>query len=377
MKFSTKRYFGDTLFEFTKCNPLYGAPDWMDLRFRPIITGSEFTGMGIYACCYEGKLIYLGKYLGKKTDSFQGDVISFRWVKHISTLTLRGRNLSFSKKALTEIDESEDNIIGEQLVSSDEELITRDRGMLSTFNRYSFAKENWHIFSHLTEQDLKKFEFIYVKLIPDETLIDKGDQLRLAVSKIEDKLVSRFKPRCNAVTNIDSSPSEIVTNECVEKGIQEELINEFSNLDKENDSNEGDSLEDKKEPEDSTAEASFLEWIDDAPDSANSLIKEIASVFENTDLEIHYSFVPDLRVRAFNKVTERSQNILRIQWQPRKQRFLCDCILPKYKIAEELNPVDYDHGPLPTQFTIEMQPEAIESKKVIELIKQAEAYWNR
>lgn len=66
----------------------------------------EFGGAGLYACFFRNRLIYVGKYLGTKKDFRAGNIISLRWVKHIGTFTMMARNLTFSKKAIKQINQA-------------------------------------------------------------------------------------------------------------------------------------------------------------------------------------------------------------------------------------------------------------------------------
>ncbi len=60
-------------------------------------------GPGIYLLFYEGRLIYIGKFLGVRNAPFSGDVTSQRWWAHIGTITMRGHRVSFPKGSLARI----------------------------------------------------------------------------------------------------------------------------------------------------------------------------------------------------------------------------------------------------------------------------------
>ena len=80
----------------------------------------DVTGAGLYGILYKDRLIYVGKFQGTKHNFSAGNIIDARWVKHISSMTFFGHNLSFSKKSLKSIigfiSNYSDDLIGQQSV---------------------------------------------------------------------------------------------------------------------------------------------------------------------------------------------------------------------------------------------------------------------
>ena len=80
----------------------------------------DVSGAGLYGILYKDRLIYVGKFQGTKYDYNAGNIIEARWVKHISSMTFLGHNLSLSKKSLKKIIEFisnySDNLVGQQSI---------------------------------------------------------------------------------------------------------------------------------------------------------------------------------------------------------------------------------------------------------------------
>ena len=154
------------------------------------------SGAGIYGVLYKGKLIYVGKFQGTKHDFNAGNVIEARWVKHISSMTFLGHNLSFSKKSLKKITEFisnySDDLVGQQnvlfnsILRSDYDLITTDRGCLSTFERFSLGMEIWSNLKINFQDILSNFTFIYTRLFGDIEI----NKVRHICSKTEFEIVN-------------------------------------------------------------------------------------------------------------------------------------------------------------------------------------------
>jgi hypothetical protein len=78
------------------------------MNMREKIIAKDIGGFGIYCLShkteYGERIIYLGKFQGSnqkraKVPGFAGNIVSERWFKHILTITMRGRKLSFPKTA--------------------------------------------------------------------------------------------------------------------------------------------------------------------------------------------------------------------------------------------------------------------------------------
>ena len=56
---------------------------------------NQFKGAGIYGVFLDEELIYVGKFQGQKKDWTRGNVVKSRWTKHVGTLTMLDKNVSF------------------------------------------------------------------------------------------------------------------------------------------------------------------------------------------------------------------------------------------------------------------------------------------
>ena len=165
----------------------------------------DVTGAGLYGILYKDRLIYVGKFQGTKYDFSAGNIIEARWVKHISSMTFLGHNLSFSKKSLKNIIEFisnySDDLVGEQsvlfnsILRTDNDLITTDRGCLSTFERFNLGMEIWSNLNINLQDILSNFTFIYTKFFEDIEI----NKARLICSESETEIVNLLQPRCNVI----------------------------------------------------------------------------------------------------------------------------------------------------------------------------------
>lgn len=380
MEYSCTQYTADKLFEIHESDEILGTPKWMNLIFRQKgVRGKEFGGAGIYACFYNSELIYIGKFLGKKSSMFLGDVASMRWVKHTASFTLRGRKQSFSRKSVKKIAESEDFFPKEDIIGADSVAMTRDRGVVSTYNRYLFAAQNWNNFQKMTSRELEDFSFLYVRV--HDIYSGTDETLRKLISRTEDNLVSKFRPRCNAVIE-RGSHLEGMTLEIVKNGIIDAISG--SSMDE----SMGESMdtksrkvsEDSEEPEDVSAETFFVEKVESTSSNGVELIREIIQEFgDRSGVEVHFSHVPDLRIRAFGVSSksgkEVSQNIFRFEWRIQTQSFLCEIYTPVNEMPAEFNAVDNSSGPLPTKFRLDNSEEKTDAKKLFGVIQNAVLEW--
>ena len=167
----------------------------------------DVSGAGLYGILYKDRLIYVGKFQGTKYDYNAGNIIEARWVKHISSMTFLGHNLSLSKKSLKKIIEFisnySDNLVGQQsilfnsILRTDHDLITTDRGCLSTFERFNLGMEIWSNFNINLQDILSNFTFIYTKFYEGIEI----NKARHICSEAETEIVNLLQPRCNVIKN--------------------------------------------------------------------------------------------------------------------------------------------------------------------------------
>lgn len=189
------------LFKISQSTPLLQNPLWADLRIESSkqLKVTLARGPGVYAIYYLNELIYVGKFLGTRENVYGGDVCATRWAKHMSTLTLRDRRVSFSSKAVRSMQLS--SFLAppflEIIDASQQQVILDPRGRVSSLNRAIFASENWTTFSKLVMADeLAGFKIIYTQAEVMPSL--SHAHLRCAVGLAEKKLIGQYRPRCNA-----------------------------------------------------------------------------------------------------------------------------------------------------------------------------------
>lgn len=378
----------EQVIEFSESKPIPGNPSWMNLRFkrRAGLDNSQFTGLGIYAGFFDNQLIYIGKFLGQKSNPFAGNVIDARWTKHVGSLTLRGRNLSYSTRALDEIYQLSLPEALLDFLRTNRTLLSRDRGMNSTLNRFQFGAENWDIFKMLEMSTLQRFHFIYVRLTKGEHLDGMcHDTLRKVVSNVEDHQVANLRPRCNAVikASMEDNQKTKLTPADVAKSIEDALIERmalFSSAEVPEEIRGQVTLPQDEptiiagpEPEVASSEALFMARIENDPNALN-LIEGLRDHFDQVEnIEIHFKKfdTPDLRVRAYD-VNGKGRNVFSIQWQPRNKCFLCRSLSEPlhHDHAEFINVREtYRKEPLKTQFHLQVQE--AQSANLISVVERA------
>lgn len=319
------------LFSIEPAHAVPGNPAWANLRFRLTLRDkAALTGAGIYAAFFDDQLIYIGKYLGKRQFPFQGNIALARWDKHIGTLTLRGRALSFAEKSCHRILALPDHPVVTALKGASAKTLLRDRGMLSTYNRCRFAIQHWNAFQHLNEVTLARFSFVYVRLERQHAETRwQTTTIRERINDVEDQLVDSLQPRCNAVVQ-DGSPQPMYKQAEVLAWIEDCFRDVFG------DSAMGKTesmpssvalapLDDDFEDEDmSSAAELFHERLEAAQPALKAAVERLEAEFGPSDaLELHYTGTNngDLRIRSF--VTRRGQNVFTLAWQPQKQVLRC------------------------------------------------------
>jgi hypothetical protein len=376
MEICITKYTAYELFDIEQSDAILGTPEWMNLIFRRKgDRGEDFGGPGIYACFYKNELIYIGKFLGKRENVFSGDVASMRWAKHIASFTLSGRKQSFSSRSLKKIAASKDCFPKQGIGAADSVAMTRDRGIMSTYNRYLFAAQNWNCFQIIYSSDLEEFSFLYVRVSVVDA--DSHEILRQRISHSEDILVNELRPRCNAVIE-PGTHTEGLTSEKVEHHVIG--VVSCSLFDGSLDMKECNVSAGNEEPEDISADALFLENVESTSQNGIKLLNKLIKKYgDKSGVEVHFSHVPDLRIRVFGKSSrtgkEVSQNIFRMQWRVRTSRFLCEICTPSNEIPTEFGASDNNHGPLPTQFYLDCSGGGTDAKKLFKVIESAIKAW--
>jgi len=327
MQMTVFKYTAQELFDIKQSTSLLGMPSWANLRFtiKRKNMKQDFGGLGLYGVFYENYLIYVGKFLGQKINPYGGDIRDARWSKHLGSLTLRARNLSFSKRSMDSIAQTNESIPKGCLMQVSPDMLLRDRGCLSTLNRFLFGSQNWSSFSILNDSILEKFEFMYIK-VQDGSSTETD--MRLSVSQAEVAVVMQLKPRCNAVILDHQAKKNLLADDfenatkCV-LGFRDPLILKSTQISK---LNSDIPMKNELLNEDlQSAEACFFEKLQSAPTSVQGIIAELIALYgDNPLVEFHYKMpkTPQLRVRDLQPIAgSKSQNILTLEWQKRKSCF--------------------------------------------------------
>lgn len=188
-------------------------PAWANLTANAIKgirnNAGELSGPGVYACFWDGGLIYIGAYSGTTADPFGGHVID-RAFKHIVGFTLRADRLFFKSGPLRSIIDNLDHEIGGDL---DAALQRGDRVRLegggdaklgvrgafcATENKARFAARNWDALRDATPDELfDRLTFAYRRIAPPAGMTTKQAIQTGWIDLIEKKLITAFEPTCN------------------------------------------------------------------------------------------------------------------------------------------------------------------------------------
>ena len=121
----------------------------LDVEFVPKKQLSEeLSQKGIYLMFFEQQLIYVG--LADKQPAIS------RFEKQLSTVTLRGRKVSFNQESQNEIKKSR----GLSKCFNKASLSRNKSGFQTSPRRIVFAEKNWNIFSRLDQALLNHFVFV-------------------------------------------------------------------------------------------------------------------------------------------------------------------------------------------------------------------------
>ena len=179
-----------------------GMPDWANLVGKPVLinpsNGRDLAGGGVYACFWDGILIYIGSFVGPKGDPLGGHVAE-RIYKHAIGFTLRARQLGFSKRPLRSIMTNLDHPIARELQGKRKASDRLEQGSIkATYNKARFAARHWEDLRNASPKMLsERFTFVYRRIAPAFSPHDKQLVKERWIKPIERRLVRRFEPICN------------------------------------------------------------------------------------------------------------------------------------------------------------------------------------
>lgn len=165
---------------------------FLNLSFNRKRNIEKMTGPGVYLIEFKGEIIYIGKYQGQKKNIAKGNIFTDRWCRHLQTLTLRGQRLSIPKRSYLKLRNNYPDI-DKLLVDQPLEVLHKDKGFNSSYNRSKFALEN--VFHLNDENILSEFKFYYYRFSPDD--FASTSEARAFISGLEEELLSFFTPQCN------------------------------------------------------------------------------------------------------------------------------------------------------------------------------------
>jgi hypothetical protein len=166
---------------------------------------TQFAGAGLYGLCFDGRLIYIGSYLGEGNVTgvnFTGDVVSSRWSTHIGAITARGSRLHIAPRSLIDLSLllDEEHVLVDGFLGSQRQILHTDDGNLSPLRRLVFAaglSQEFLAPDVIPEQVLSRFTFVYVRY---DTLPEGTDRigLKVHIEAAEKSLIRQLAPVCNS-----------------------------------------------------------------------------------------------------------------------------------------------------------------------------------
>jgi hypothetical protein len=172
---------------------------------------NSFLGAGLYGVCFEERLIYVGKFLGKCSCSglsrsqmkehahHTGDIVNARWWQHFGSITARSSKLHVSQSVLRSLIEEFGEVDLLSGLCQAVPAIYRDAGCLGAKNRLKFAIQQWSEFSspNLEPQALlAKFSYLYARIEKSNGELSP-EKLKNIISRAEDIAIKKLNPECN------------------------------------------------------------------------------------------------------------------------------------------------------------------------------------
>lgn len=374
-----KRYLfnADQLFDINVVPSLAGMPSQANLSVSKKTNTPKglSQGCGIYFILHKSKLIYLGKFLGTKSDAFAGDLFNARWCRHMSTLPMRGSRISVGAKLVRAFAaEQPTHLLTSVLTSVSPVVLGADRGFVVPFNRLKFVALNWASFSKHHDSWIGDFRFGYLQLDPTYWTSHTTAQVRSTVSQVEKEVIEKYKPVCNVESTF--APDLIV--ECDIESLFEDLEAVFKQG-KEDDKTESlieeNSTELVKVANELTSDGYGENFMESIPqDCPQETVDAIKSAFgADSSVEIHHTKTKggDFRIRALNGSPRR--NVFTMFWKVTKDVFLCRIYLPLNQVNGP-GIINATHSPENEPLMTTFEFDCTQSGSIanlIELIRQA------
>jgi len=366
---------GGELFQAIVAGATHGMPAFANYTFQmnPGLPDrlSMRCGAGLYFITYRGVPIYIGKFLGHIQDAFAGVLFSARWLRHISTLSLRGRRISISMRLqswFTSLNPHHE--ISVQIAAANAALLAKDRGFQVAGNRLMFAAVNWPVLREDPKKWLHHFTFGYVQLnraywrgrgFTDEAIWNP-------INAAERRAIGGWRPQANGeireAATAAAGPEDLVRS--LKAILQRELEGEVAPADL--------PVPDEAQPlqaevrdfrgqlnaDHEEAKDAFREGLPEG--SPTAVVEAIINALQD-DLatEVHYTMTNggDLRVRVLD--VARPRNVFTIYWQIRRQRFFGRALVPVDVLAHQTGVTEAAVCPAPeplwSRFTVDCSEE--------------------
>jgi hypothetical protein len=208
-----RHYQADEVCRLVKDEARPSMPIWANLkggRIRGIMKKHpELQGAGVYACFWDGKLIYIGSYVGPEANPFAGSVVD-RIYKHAIGLTVRAKDLFFGQKAFKDIlGQLDKSPIGQDLAQADPSACV-EGSIMSTYRKAVFASAQWAELCDMEPSELlRRFSFTYARLDPALYAGVSKKRLKQQIAEgVEKSLIRHFRPACNSAYNIAGASVE-------------------------------------------------------------------------------------------------------------------------------------------------------------------------
>lgn len=323
---NTYIYNANSLIEATEKRGRTGAPIFWNFHFKtlPGYDKTAMQGCGLYCVAYEGRAIYIGKFLGTAKNPAEGNILPIRWLKHLASFSMRGHQLSISTGALNRfILDTTDMDPVNALRHADPNLITRDQGCMASYNRVMFAAQKWADFQRNPETFLNKFELGYVQLDAKEIEPRVISEIRKEVSAAEATARKRFQLCCNGESDFNMAWLAPSLNISEVLNFFESLLGDRTQKSQINPVSPLIVLPEGRSSEESDISLERIE--DDLPDGwPTDLLEKMRVLFNNANVEVHATATGargDVRVRVND--LRRPRNVFTMAWQPRLNKFQC------------------------------------------------------
>ncbi len=161
---------GDALFAL-RSTRAPGTHALADLRidYRPTGPGEQtiaadgHSGPGIYACFWDRRLFYVGRFAGSDRPT-EGNVARERWARHVASMSFRGYGVTLPEAVLDRIAGEDETALGTLLLGADRARIAKPSGAPQThYARFRFAARHWDDFAVLDAEMLGRFGFVFLR----------------------------------------------------------------------------------------------------------------------------------------------------------------------------------------------------------------------